>query len=75
MQEEKWRPSVDKTFHPTCEAFFKREINLDLAKDVYKALNAARDADDLDEFMDEKDVCLRADLLTCLAYVSMFPLV
>ena len=68
---EKWRPTGDKTYHPMCEAFFTRNINKALVHDIVTALVTARDACEMETFMEEKDTCLRAELLECLAYVSM----
>ena len=71
---EKWRPPLDKTYHPVCEAFFIREIDRTLVHDVCTALVKECERYDMDTPIDERDVCLRADLLECLAYVSMFRL-
>jgi len=68
---EEWRPQPTKTYHPLCEALFTRSINRTLIEDIVKALEKARNAYDLDTFMDDKDIHLRQELLECLAFVTM----
>ena len=65
-----WCPNKFKDYHPIYKTFFEREISKTLARDI--AVHLQKQINEYDPFtpIDERDVCLRADLLDCLAYVS-----
>ena len=64
-----WCPNNSKDYHPVCKAFFARKISKTLAHDI--AVRLQKQINEYDPYtpVDERDVCLRAELLDCLSYV------
>ena len=65
-----WCPNKFKDYHPVCKAFFERKLSKALARDILAELCKQIDAYDLEMPMYERDLCLRAELLDCLSYVT-----